>query len=112
MRGVGERPRPEKEGTGSRGSNAWAHHASLCPPSPRAAWPPPPISLTTLSSGTERLRVHSWLFTKESAGEKATHQDSGGTQAGAIATSCLLYCPFLGHGQKTAPSQWDPNPHS
>lgn len=38
---------------------------------------PPQISLTTLSSGTERLRVHSWLFTKESAGEKAPPSGPG-----------------------------------
>lgn len=35
-------------------------------PVPRG--PALPASLTTLSSGTERLRVHSWLFTNESAG--------------------------------------------
>ena len=44
----------------------------------------PRASLTTLSSGTERLRVHSWLFTKESAGEKATHQGWDGTRPFAI----------------------------
>lgn len=34
------------------------------PPSHR-----PEVPLTTLSSGTDRLRVHSWLFTKASARE-------------------------------------------
>ena len=53
-----------------------AHHSSPHP-QPRAACAS--HSLTTLSSGTERLRVHSWLFTKESAGEKATRQGWDGT---------------------------------
>ena len=45
------------------------------PTQPQGGLGLPRGSLTTLSSGTERLRVHSWLFTKESAEEKATHQD-------------------------------------
>lgn len=46
----------------------------LSPHQPQGC-PALPASLTTLSSGTERLRVHSWLFTKESAGEKAACRD-------------------------------------
>jgi hypothetical protein len=34
--------------------------------------------LTTLSSGTERLKVHSWLFTNESAKTEALHQSHSG----------------------------------
>lgn len=52
----------------------------------------PLASLTTLSSGTERLRVHSWLFTKESAGEKAACQDGNGVHTCAI---CHQLSPTL-----------------
>lgn len=92
--GKGKRNREE---TGARGKSeprdrgdwklGWsgrvtpAHHSSPHP-QPRAACAS--HSLTTLSSGTERLRVHSWLFTKESAGEKATRQGWDGTGPFAI----------------------------
>lgn len=75
-RGCGERPSLEKERTGG-GEAVLAPHSSPHP-QPQDCLQLPRASLTTLSSGTERLRVHSWLFTKESAGEKATRQDWDG----------------------------------
>ena len=76
-----------------------AHHSSPHP-QPRAACAS--HSLTTLSSGTERLRVHSWLFTKESAGEKATRQGWDGTAPWLSGTSGLHdLARFRGHSQKT-----------
>ena len=76
-----------------------AHHSSPHP-QPRAACAS--HSLTTLSSGTEWLRVHSWLFTKESAGEKATRQGWDGTAPWLSGTGGLHdLAPLRGHSQKT-----------
>lgn len=72
-----------------------AHHSSPHP-QPLGCLGLPWASLTTLSSGTERLRVHSWLFTKESAGEKAACQDWGGTHTFAIDHPLLLTLPLHG----------------
>lgn len=65
------------QGEAWRGGGLGAGSNGLAEPSPHRppGCPALPTSLTTLSSGTERLRVHSWLFTKESAGEKAACQD-------------------------------------
>lgn len=63
-----ERPDGRSKATEERAdirSSAQAHNLK----------PGPPMGpLTTLSSGTERLRVHSWLFTNESAKTEPSHQ--------------------------------------
>lgn len=92
-------------GTGSGGAMPRATTRSSSPPSPRAA------SLTTLSSGTERLSVHSWLFTKESAGEKATCQGGGGIHTYAICHQLSPTLPLPRPRPGTLLSRWDPNPH-
>lgn len=96
-------------GDGKWGSNAQAHHSKASPPSPKNAWGSP-ASLTTLSSGTERLRVHSWLFTKESVGEKATCQDWGGTHTCAIRHQLAPMLPLPRPRPEDSAVQMGPQP--
>lgn len=91
----GQRPGPPLRGR--------AHPASGTPG-------PPPASLTTLSSGTERLRVHSWLFTKESVGEKATCQDCGGTHTCAIRHQLAPMLPLPRPRPEDSAIQMGPQP--
>lgn len=55
--------------------------------------------LTTFSSGTERLRVHSWLFTKESAEQRAERIRTGASPCAALPPSC----PALGQHRRHPP---------
>lgn len=86
-------------GQAKRGPTAPAGaHPTPGPPGPARG------PLTTLSSGTERLRVHSWLFTKESVGEKVACQHTH-LYCGHLLSPT---CPFLGQGQKAARSDGTP----
>lgn len=96
-------------GTGSGGAMPRPTTPRPSPPSPKNAWGSP-ASLTTLSSGTERLRVHSWLFTKESVGEKATCQDWGGTHTCAIRHQLAPMLPLPRPRPEDSAVQMGPQP--
>lgn len=69
--------------------------------------------LTTLSSGTERLRVHSWLFTNESAKTEPFHQGHGGTHTLALALTTATYnTPLSVKGTGDYGPLWNLAPHS
>lgn len=71
------RPNQKEAGSGSLRSPGQFTQLQASPrlvPGPPAAQG---ASLTTLSSGTERLRVHSWLFTNESEKTEALGQGQG-----------------------------------
>lgn len=57
--------------------------------------------LTTFSSGTERLRVHSWLFTKESAEQRAEQIRTGASPCAALPPSCPALGQHRRHPQPT-----------
>lgn len=73
--------------------------------------------LTTLSSGTERLRVHSWLFTNESAKTEPFHQGHGGTHTLALPFTTATYNTALSVKGKrllssVEPGTWTLTPNS
>lgn len=71
--------------------------------------------LTTLSSGTERLKVHSWLFTNESAKTEPFHQGHSGTHTPALSFNTATHNTPLSvraRGDYCPPWDLDPYPNS